>query len=1013
MSAEQSAERIYHILTEALSSTVQQRRSAEAALRDAEEKEDYFASLAVIAVASDEQAEPQVRWLAAVCGKNSMSRSWRRHSKKNAVTDDERQYVRDLLLSGLGEPHSTIATQISVWISFIARTDFPDKWPDVMNRLADAIQTSNPAVAMHALVTLDMVLKQLASRRLLLHRQALYRVAPKLFELLYGLFCTHIQVVIQNQGPPNVVQLSFESLVRCLKSFRRILNYGCAKLSDIQHLAPLLSKLVELPDVFLQGASGGTEVQTRLSLLAAKLVRCCHERHPIGFHPFLPTFLKLYFDTVVAFNSEVSSDRTCFQAAKFLRNVATCALYEINGRTIEEFKRMGNSNIPPSDDLSTASCRSIVLSFFDENRTNVLIEAMISRVFVLTKRELDDWSNDPETLVRDEEAAEWGTENLRNQCEELFKHLVIRDKKRVVPMVLHLTETMPPDKPLLLDACYRAVGRVVYDVQGAFDFDVWLKGKLGSILAAPISCNLGERIIQARTAWLVSQFTEQLTRDSRRVVTPLLVQLMTSADQDKVIALTATKALQTLVEDLGFNTEDFAPHLEPCLTSCFRLIHCSESFETKRDLFGSLSSFLSRCSVQHLVSVIDLVACSLPQHWAESVESGNVVDGGQCGVVGIHGDENSSGNENLMRTSIVILLTVLISRTGCKALQSNVVKRLVFPVIEFAVNMKKGYGGTYMMEEGCELWAAVVAGSTEYTEELRLLFPQTQQILGVDFDNLREVFNLIESYALLGGEAFMREYGNILNDILSRALRDVKDRGCLAAVDILDTLLILFPQDGVRFIHEILKFMLNKVISNVEGQVVIAAFISLIARASLENVSDTERLVFEADEEKCVGFIDATVENFDVLYRLPRRKLGAVALCGLTKRYINSGMIQDRMGGVLNTVVQVLSEEQNVKKKLEKQVGGNDFENLLARIGEDGAGQEKDEGGNKKNREMNGEDERRRILKEKDIIERLDLRDACTDMMTCLKAGGEERYQAVLRSADGTVLQQLEKLLQK
>ncbi|PXF39540.1 hypothetical protein BWQ96_10763 [Gracilariopsis chorda] len=97
--------------------------------------------------------------------------------------------------------------------------------------------------------------------------------------------------------------------------------------------------------------------------------------------------------------------------------------------------------------------------------------------------------------------------------------LLIRDKPRIVPKILKLAEAVSKDKPLMLDACYRAVGRAVYDIQGAFDFEVWLNGHLGAILQSDYSDNLGERIIQARTAWLVAQFAEQLTRDSRRVIT--------------------------------------------------------------------------------------------------------------------------------------------------------------------------------------------------------------------------------------------------------------------------------------------------------------------------------------------------------------------------------------------------------------------------------------------------------------------------------------------------------------
>lgn len=1008
MTVEESAERIYGLLREALSDQGERRRAAEIALRDAENGIDYFASLAMITVASDEDAEIHVRWLAALCGKNAVWRSWRRNVRKNGVTEDERSFVRDTLLSAIGEKHSTIATQISVWIANIARSDFPTYWPSLINDLCDFVREQDQAVMLHALVTLDMVLKQLASRRLASDRNSLYQVAPKIFAILHDHFISHLQNLVANQAVPQMLQTSFCVVERCLKSFRRLLEYGCRTIDNLPLVSSVFAKLLQLSDVFMRGAAGGTEMQIRLSHLAAKLIRSTQEHHPIGFQPFLSAFMELYYQTIVSFDFAVSADRVCYQAALFIHNILSSISYDISYANIIRFNKDKRLNASPPHSVSAEGCRHVVLSFFDENRVNSLIEAMISKIFILSEKELETWASDPEALVREEEAADWGTESLRHECEEIFKILLLRDKSRIVPMILRLTESVPRDKPLLLDACYRAVGRAVYDVQGAFDFEVWLSGRLKNILCADCSSDLGERIIQARTAWLVGQFVEQLTRDSRIVVTPLLVRLMNVTDGDRVIALTAAKALQMLVDDMGFHSGDFAPHLEKCVIASFRLVFAVDTAATKRDLMGIVASIIERSRPQFVIPIIDLIATSLPELWRHEYGSSPIMNNHSAIENYDTSPQNgmNPGDENLLRTSIVTLLTTVCRKTGPAALQSVAMRKTVFEIIDFAVDLGKGRGGHFMMEEGCELWTVVASSSEEYSQELVVLFPRTMAILGVDFDNLKEVFRLMEEYALVGKEQFMNQYGGQMLQTLEKVLDAVKERGCLAAIEIMDLLLQLFPKEGVRFIGRVLRICLEKVLSRQEGQVLASAYVALLARACMVNIADVESLVLEANELTAVQLVDSLIGCVDSVYRLQRRKLVVLAVCGLTKRYSASTEVQQRVPAVLNAVVQVLAEERTRRPMPRNQ----DFNNFLARFGEEGKLERSEEDAAPE--ELPGT-RRRRALADSDILRHVNLQDACADLLTGLRAIGEERYNAIIGLTDERVLRQLESLAQK
>lgn len=1004
---EQSAEAIYNILVGALSEDSNIRTKAEEALRKAEEEQDFFASLAQIATATDNAVQPNVRWLAAVCAKNAVKRSWRRHTRPNAVTDDERDYVISVLLDALGETHSHIAIQLSVCIASIARLDFPKQRPTIIADIRERVTTNDSFVLKHALVTLDMTLKQLASRRLISDRAALHREGPATFAMLHALFFKKLEELpsASVHADPLQQDIVFETVVYCMKSLRRVMCYACHDLSVLPNIEQVFLKIAHNPDLFMRGAVGGNKLQCRLSHLAAKIVRRSHELHPIPFQPYLGGFLQLYYNVIISFDGQVSNDDTVFHAVAFLRNAFQCADYGINSVTVSEFNQRQKAGLGMPTGVSAHGCRIVVFQFFNEQRTDALIDALISKIFILTEGELEQWKSDPEALVRYEEAAEWGKENLRRECEHLFTRLLIRDKERVTPLIVKLVLSIPKDKPLLLDACYRAIGRAAYDIRGSFDFDSWLRSSLIAILQAACGYDLGECIIQARTVWLVSQFVEQITRESRVMVYPLLVRLMSSTEYDRVIALTAAKAIQQLVDDLGFFGEDFAPHLQTCVVSCFKLIACSEEFETKRDLLTTVTNLVKICEPNIVSQVVEVIVTSVPRLWDEVSGSAS---GTFLPMQSKTNDPDSSGEE-LLRTGIVLLLTATIRRTGDQALQSDVMRKIILTILEFSIDTGKGKGGLTMLDDGCDLWLAVVDASGEYNGELRHLFPYVEKILGNDLDNISEMFKLIQSYALLGGESFMREFAPNVMAVLCNAMQNARDRGCLAAAEVVDIFLKAFSDDGVRASNVILRLVADKLIENSESSTVLAAYVGLIARTAIIDVSSLEAIVFRGNESVCVEILDRIIELLDMMYRLPRRRIGVLALCGLAGRYCMSEEVRKRLPGVLNCVVQVLSEEKKLTLKQESKPNAADFENAIARDGEK-ATEIKSDSAN--NAFLKGH-ERQKLVFDHDIEKNLRVEDVCRNLLLKLKNFNEDAYNKVLQATDGTVLQQLHSLLQK
>ncbi len=156
------AEAVYGVLLRCLEATEpESRRCAENELREAETRPDFFASLAMIMVAGEDVSDGRARWLASVCAKNAVRRRWRPH--KNAgpdcVVEEERAYVRDVFLEAVatkvGEP--LIAIQVSEFISRVARIDYPDHWPNLLQNLVqEYFESSDLRVVKQAVTTVDM-----------------------------------------------------------------------------------------------------------------------------------------------------------------------------------------------------------------------------------------------------------------------------------------------------------------------------------------------------------------------------------------------------------------------------------------------------------------------------------------------------------------------------------------------------------------------------------------------------------------------------------------------------------------------------------------------------------------------------------------------------------------------------------------------------------------------------------------------------------------------------------------
>lgn len=163
------------------------------------------------------------------------------------------------------------------------------------------------------------------------------------------------------------------------------------------------------------------------------------------------------------------------------------------------------------------------------------------------------------------------------------------------------------EQPLLLDACFRAIGKCRYEMQDFIDFSAWFNGQLAPLLhgrsTSPSVDHLGLRVCRARAAWLLGEFAEVLDRPTRVVALNMLVPMVEPSSGDLYLCLTAAQSLQYLVDDTGLSTAKNQGRDYPTLTlSCDLSLWSTPGFVP-----GDLDRLLQQ-SFAHLFKL--MYACS-------------------------------------------------------------------------------------------------------------------------------------------------------------------------------------------------------------------------------------------------------------------------------------------------------------------------------------------------------------------------------------------------------------------
>ena len=150
---------LLEVLSRAMSPADEIRKPASATLKQLETRPGFVSLLLHLSQTSPQDPHVHLRQFASIQLKNVVVRNWRSGGN---IHENERISLRQSLLGRLQEQNPHVAEQLLVVIGKIAREDFPERWPALLDTL---MQQATAPHAPFVTRTMNKIFKTLSSKR--------------------------------------------------------------------------------------------------------------------------------------------------------------------------------------------------------------------------------------------------------------------------------------------------------------------------------------------------------------------------------------------------------------------------------------------------------------------------------------------------------------------------------------------------------------------------------------------------------------------------------------------------------------------------------------------------------------------------------------------------------------------------------------------------------------------------------------------------------------------------------
>nr|CAD7589784.1 unnamed protein product [Timema genevievae] len=798
---------------------------------------------------SNHSIDINVRWLAVLYFKNGIDRYWRK-SAPNAISEEEKCSLRQGLASSFTEPVSQVATQIAVLISKVARLDCPREWPELVPCLLTAVKSDSALVQHRALLVLHHVVKTLSSKRLAGDRRLFQELTAGVFAFVLNLWNTHYESFLaQVPAEPNS-----DNLEKALLTLRIVPVEGSSSM-----LASLEKALLTL------------RILRKLTVHGFKKP---HDSQDVRM------FLSMVFDRA----------KTMLECRKSLRSVdhtvaaALCEKFAIHLTkilldTLEHHPFSYVDFIQPSLEFAvvyvfTPAGDSLLFERFTVQCLNLIKAILLCAEYKPAK--VVEETKEPETLRAHQIKMGFFTANtLTEMCKKLVTHYFL----------------LTTDDLKQWDS----------DPEG---FAIDEGGESWKYSLRPCTENIFLTLFHEFRVVLSPVLLEMIQNNHNLVAPDNLSAILKKDAVYNAVGLAAFDFYDevnfdqwfstTLGEELRIKEGNYRVIRRRVAWLIGQWTGVKLSQELRPALYSSMLPLLE----QGEDIAVRLTASSTLKLAVDDFEF------------------NTDQFLPFLEPCFSLLFALLQEAQECDTKAIGVLNKdfyqFLIPVIALSTDMAQD-AHVYLLEDGLELWLAVLENSTQMTPELLQLFNNMQPLFQHHADNLRTCLYITQANILLSPEQFLKMYGEIVVASANEMLADMRSEGIVMTMRLIETCLRSAPGIAQEIVKPILPRVFEAVYRGSEYPMVMSMYLSVMSRILLSSrdvFSQVVSIIAQLEDSRAEiildKILDVWLDKMALVTQLERRKLLGIALTSLLT--VQSSYVLEKFCGVLLCVTEVLND---------------------------------------------------------------------------------------------------------
>ncbi|CAI7779470.1 unnamed protein product, partial [Closterium sp. NIES-54] len=274
--------------------------------------------------------------------------------------------------------------------------------------------------------------------------------------------------------------------------------------------------------------------------------------------------------------------------------------------------------------------------------------------------------------------------------------------------------------------------------------------------------------------------------------------------------LTAVSSLRTLIDDVHFYEDQFAPFLDTAVQLLFRCLQQVSEFDSQLQIVNVVSLIIERMG-EKIVPLADKILSCLPQFLPIILSVLTSLLPPLPSLPSHQVWEQSEG-QPLLRIQVMQALQRLIVSLGP---QSPISYPLLFPILRYSTDISQP-DELNMLEDGLQLWQATLRHAPAMVPELMALFSNLVPIMDRSFEHLPVATAIMESYVLVGGPAFLQQHAGSLVTIIDAVVGNVKEKAMLLVAGLVDLIIQCYPSEAPPALESVLQKLLLMIVGPTE-----------------------------------------------------------------------------------------------------------------------------------------------------------------------------------------------------